>query len=116
MMENLDFCPGRTSPVGIVNTRMTQERLRFLVLAMAGEAGEAANIVKKQWRDGDYRPDWELILKKEIADVQAYILMLGEHMGFNPMEQAHEALAAFREKRARFGRSPVPEPKHIGRK
>jgi hypothetical protein len=31
------------------------DRLRFLALALAGEAGELANFVKKEWRDGDDR-------------------------------------------------------------
>ncbi len=35
-----------------VGTHGSADDIRFLALAMAGEAGEAANVVKKAWRDG----------------------------------------------------------------
>jgi NTP pyrophosphatase (non-canonical NTP hydrolase) len=50
----------------------------FLALAMAGEAGEVANEVKKFIR-GDYVGDKELFvrkLKSELADVRTYLELL----------------------------------------
>jgi NTP pyrophosphatase (non-canonical NTP hydrolase) len=57
------------------------ERIRFLALALAGEAGELANVVKKQWRDG---PNWSAqqlsdnftAQCKELADVVIYAYAL----------------------------------------
>ncbi len=53
---------------------------RFLALALAGEAGEVANFVKKQWR-GD-RVDREL-LRDELSDVFAYWALLVRCAGFD---------------------------------
>lgn len=62
------------------------EDRRFLALALAGEAGEIANLIKKEWR-GDftgYNPqlaatDQELfqeMLRGELADVRIYLELL----------------------------------------
>lgn len=48
-----------------------EERLRFLALALAGEAGELCDVIKKQWRDGHDRRD---LLVDELADVANYTL------------------------------------------
>lgn len=44
----------------------------FLALALAGEAGEVANVQKKIWRDGP-SPELYTKLLDEIADVYAYL-------------------------------------------
>jgi NTP pyrophosphatase (non-canonical NTP hydrolase) len=49
-----------------------EERLRFLVLALCGETGELANLVKKSWRAGHDCHD----LVDELADVANYVAML----------------------------------------
>lgn len=48
------------------------ENQRFAALALAGEAGELANFVKKEWRDGF---DHSISRKAEIADCLAYVLL-----------------------------------------
>jgi NTP pyrophosphatase (non-canonical NTP hydrolase) len=53
---------------------------RFLALALAGEAGEVANFVKKQWR-GD-QVDRES-LKDELSDVFVYWCLLVRCAGFD---------------------------------
>lgn len=56
-----------------------RERLRFLTLALCGEAGELANLIKKDWRGdaGDRRPK----IVEELADVANYVFMLAEGFG-----------------------------------
>lgn len=55
------------------------ERIRFLTLALAGEAGEMANNVKKEWRGDDIdRAQWLIKLKSELADIGNYVFMLAE--------------------------------------
>lgn len=46
---------------------------RFLALALCGEAGELANIIKKRWRDG---VDLSEEAKDEIADIRVYLELL----------------------------------------
>lgn len=48
------------------------EDQRFLALALCGEAGELANIVKKEWR-GDNDPAFREKLADELGDVYAYL-------------------------------------------
>lgn len=54
------------------------EDQRFLALALCGEAGELANMVKKQWRDG---ADLSEEIKDEIADVRVYLELLAKCFG-----------------------------------
>lgn len=59
------------------------ENMRFLALALCGEAGELANFIKKEWRDSaDYRQE----IRLEIADVAAYTLMLAAEVGLKPQD------------------------------
>jgi len=44
----------------------------FLGLAQAGEAGELANVIKKQWRDGQTE-ELHKAMRGEIADVMIYL-------------------------------------------
>jgi NTP pyrophosphatase (non-canonical NTP hydrolase) len=53
----------------------SEEDRHFLALAMCGEAGEVANLIKKQWR-GDNIPDFQDKLEEEIGDVFAYLTLL----------------------------------------
>lgn len=69
---HLSWLPGDMTPI---------ERQRFIVLALAGEAGEIANVYKKEWR-GD---KIDLIAQRakileEMADVGNYLAMLAEEL------------------------------------
>jgi NTP pyrophosphatase (non-canonical NTP hydrolase) len=48
---------------------------RFLALALCGEAGELANMIKKRWRDDvDLSDD----IRDEIADIRVYLELLAK--------------------------------------
>ncbi len=51
---------------------------RFLALALCGEAGELANIVKKRWRDGANMAEEA---RDEIADIRVYLELLAKVFG-----------------------------------
>lgn len=51
---------------------------RFLALALCGEAGELANMVKKRWRDS---ADLSEEIKDEIADIRVYLELLAKCFG-----------------------------------
>jgi NTP pyrophosphatase (non-canonical NTP hydrolase) len=51
---------------------------RFLALALCGEAGELANMVKKRWRDG---VDLSEEIRDEIADIRVYLELLAKCFG-----------------------------------
>lgn len=51
---------------------------RFLALALCGEAGELANLIKKRWRDG---VDMSEEVKDEIADIRVYLELLAKCFG-----------------------------------
>jgi NTP pyrophosphatase (non-canonical NTP hydrolase) len=53
----------------------TEEDKRFLSLALCGEAGELANVIKKHWR-GDIDPLYLVKVFEEIGDVHAYTELL----------------------------------------
>lgn len=48
---------------------------RFLALAICGEAGELANMIKKRWRDG---ADLKEEIKDEIADIRVYLELIAK--------------------------------------
>lgn len=51
---------------------------RFLALALCGEAGELANMIKKRWRDG---VDLSDEIREEIADIRVYLELLAKCFG-----------------------------------
>lgn len=54
----------------------SDEDIRFVALALAGEVGELCNLVKKQWR-GDKDPGTRRAeLEGEMADVRIYLYLL----------------------------------------
>jgi NTP pyrophosphatase (non-canonical NTP hydrolase) len=53
------------------------EVLHFLALAICGEAGELANLVKKMWR-GDHVDTADI--RDEIADIRIYLEHLCRHL------------------------------------
>lgn len=74
----------------------------FLALAMAGEAGEAANVVKKAWRDGK-EVDREK-LAEEIAGTACYLIGLASAINLDLDAEMRKQMAAFE---ARYEDSPV---------
>lgn len=51
---------------------------RFLALALCGEVGELANMIKKRWRDG---ADLSEDIKDEIADIRVYLELIAKCFG-----------------------------------
>jgi NTP pyrophosphatase (non-canonical NTP hydrolase) len=60
--------------------RYSWEDLRFNALALCGEAGELANVVKKHWR-GDPPPEFIESCWGELADVIIYAYILAQILG-----------------------------------
>jgi NTP pyrophosphatase (non-canonical NTP hydrolase) len=52
------------------NLTSDTEVLNFLALAICGEAGELANLVKKAWRGDEVAPN---AIRDEIADIRIYL-------------------------------------------
>lgn len=48
---------------------------RFLALALCGEAGELANMIKKRWRDQAWLEDE---IREEICDIRVYLELLAK--------------------------------------
>lgn len=63
---------------------------RFLALAICGEVGELANMIKKRWRDGiDLAPE----IREELADIRIYLELLAKCFNIEgeKLDQAVEA-------------------------
>lgn len=74
----------------------------FIALALAGEAGELANLFKKEWRDGvDAERRKQMV--DELGDAMVYLRALAQHMGVDLVKESDKKLAAFR-KRPGFSR------------
>src|SRR5216684_6870836 len=56
----------------------SNEDERFLALALCGEAGELANMIKKRWRDG---VDLSEEIRDEIADCRVYLELVAKCFG-----------------------------------
>lgn len=84
------------------------EAYRFHALSMVGEAGEVANVVKKEWR-GD--PGFDFITKvaDELGDVLMYWLMLCDALGLSPSSIASQGIqkAIRKEEALRAGKTPA---------
>ena len=53
----------------------SNEDERFLALALCGETGELANMIKKRWRDN---VDLSEEIKDEIADIRIYLELIAK--------------------------------------
>jgi NTP pyrophosphatase (non-canonical NTP hydrolase) len=80
------------------NLTSDSEVLNFLALALCGEAGELANLVKKIWRGDEIDRDQ---IRDEIADVRIYLEHLSRHLDFDldracerKLDEVHERLLA----------------------
>lgn len=54
----------------------SEEDIHFLALALCGEAGELANLIKKCWRGDRSLRNAEVDLAEELADVRIYLELL----------------------------------------
>jgi NTP pyrophosphatase (non-canonical NTP hydrolase) len=74
----------------------SDEDIRFLALSMAGEAGEAANVVKKAWRDG--KPLDREALAEEIAGTACYLIGLAAAIGLDLDDEMRWQMMAFEQR------------------
>jgi NTP pyrophosphatase (non-canonical NTP hydrolase) len=63
------------------------EIVNFLALAICGEAGELANLMKKRWQGDNVAHDH---IRDEIADIRVYLEHLAHHLEIN-IDEACEA-------------------------
>lgn len=78
----------------------TSEDERFLALALCGEAGELANMIKKRWRDGvDLTPE----IREEIADIRVYLELIAHCFGISGEGLDREVEAKLTKVAARHG-------------
>jgi NTP pyrophosphatase (non-canonical NTP hydrolase) len=78
------------------------EDQRFLTMALAGEVGEFANEVKKEWR-GDFKTDkefvaWAARVRGEWADCRIYMELIAWAFGFDGDQAVTEKLQELYEK------------------
>lgn len=86
--DHMLICPNWAPP---------DPRGTFLAIALGGEAGELANLFKKEWRDGP-TPGRRAKMVTELGDVVAYARMLGKHMGVDIFEESQRVLLAFEQR------------------
>jgi NTP pyrophosphatase (non-canonical NTP hydrolase) len=71
----------------------SDDDIRFFALALAGEAGELANVVKKAWRDG--KPlDREAALE-ELAGAACYLVGMAAALGCDLDAEMNKQMTAF---------------------
>lgn len=64
--------------------KTAEEITHYLALAICGEAGELANLIKKGWRGDDIDP---AAIRDELADIRIYLEHLSRHLGID-LDQA----------------------------
>jgi len=86
--------------------RLTSEDeiVHFLALAIAGEAGELANLVKKQWQGEavDHQS-----LREEIADISIYLEHLARHLHIDIDAACEEKLKVVADRLAQRKQAPM---------
>ena len=65
------------------------EVINFLALAVCGEAGELANLIKKRWQGDNVDRD---LLRDEIADIRIYLEHLAHHLEIDVDEACNAKL------------------------
>jgi NTP pyrophosphatase (non-canonical NTP hydrolase) len=78
MAEKLDIYQIHQQMTAHLFPAFSHEDERFLALALCGEAGELANMVKKRWRDGVNLTEE---IRDEIADIRIYLELLARRFG-----------------------------------
>jgi NTP pyrophosphatase (non-canonical NTP hydrolase) len=76
------------------------EDIRFLTLALAGEVGELANLIKKRWR-GDEVPD--SAIASELSDIRIYLELVALYQSVDWRSLCHAKLDEVEERMARKG-------------
>ena len=80
--DHTDLCPGASAAYSVGDGEPEAlERYRYIGLALAGEAGEHANKIKKDWRDGTLTNMDAAI--DELVDVANYVYMQAHHLGID---------------------------------
>lgn len=79
----------------------TPEGLRYGALALAGEAGEIANKVKKAWRDVNFTEETRLQLIDEVGDCLWYCGAIAKELGVDLDAVAAANLAKLRSRQQR---------------
>lgn len=78
--------------------------LQYHALALAGEVGELANKVKKQWRSGVTEPkdkDFIVGMSGELGDILWYVSAIAETLGLRLSDIANMNIAKLRSRRLR---------------
>lgn len=88
-----------------INDMNLEAQVQFTMLALAGELGEAANLMKKIIRDGFTHKHWEH-LKEEVCDIQIYLAELVGLLNID-MEEEYGRKRAFNAER--FGRNSTSD-------
>lgn len=70
-----------------------ENRLTFFCLALCGEAGELANLAKKDLRGDEGVLDRRAKMADELADVGAYAFMIAHNLGIDLHEQILKKVA-----------------------
>src|SRR5689334_13639023 len=80
--------------------RLTSEDeiIHFLALAIAGEAGELANLVKKKWQGDEVD---QQSLREEIADIRIYLEHIARHLHIDIDAACEEKLKVVADRLAR---------------
>lgn len=87
-------------------TPWSDEDIRFLALALCGEAGEFANMIKKHWRgDKVISPRNSVSTHNELVDIRVYTELLAHALGIDLNEAVENKLP---EIRAKFMQLPRP--------
>lgn len=84
---HLRHASGQVGPLG------SEQDIRFFALALAGEAGELANVVKKAWRDG-VPLNFPAALE-ELAGTACYLVGMARALGCDLDAEMNRQMDAF---------------------
>lgn len=80
-----------------------EQPLTFWAVGLAGEVGEACNVIKKYER-GDDLPNFDTMLADELGDSLMHLCLLASHLGIDLMEVS---IAKFNKVNDKYGRSDL---------
>jgi NTP pyrophosphatase (non-canonical NTP hydrolase) len=87
-----------------------EENLKYHLIAIQGEVGEIANLLKKELRrirmeGGEISPGFFDKAREEVADIFMYLIKLSEVLGMDLEKETERKLERNREKFAKYRRS-----------